>query len=266
MRQEQVLVTPEMAAQLLGRNGELQRPLRPSTVRYFSEQLRSGRAGTTHQGIAIDQNGHLQDGQHRCQAIVETGIPWLLWIAYDCPKENFHLIDVGAKRSVSDFLHIRGYKDTKHLAAVGQIAWQWYRGRASFTGSTTDDQLVDLFDRYPSIIDAGRAPTKNFGIAGTLLSFLAYIGPEEFVADLLNDVADPSTMGGKLAEKYEDRHAKGRIAKKTAVALFIKAANEFIVGSEIPRSFRFSPTEAFPKPKWTTPIPFGAAADENDEE
>lgn len=266
MKQELITVTPEMATEWLERN-PCNRPTRSASVRYFETQLRSGRAATTHQGIAINVRGELQDGQHRCHAIKNTGIPWSLWVAYDCPVDNFHLVDVGTKRTMSDFLHIRGYKNSKHLAAVGTIAWQWYRGRASFTGQTTDEELVKLYDAYPSIIDAAMVDRRELGIVKSMLSFMSYLGPEDFIADLLNDVIDPATHGGRLAEKYVDRvKQRKKMDKKTTMALFIKSANDHVAGKVAVRAPRFSQAEAFPIPGWNTPIQFGAGATEEDEE
>jgi hypothetical protein len=62
MYMEALQVTPVMAAQWLERNVDNRR-IRKHKVRQWSIVIRQGRWKLTHQGIALDENGHLLDGQ-----------------------------------------------------------------------------------------------------------------------------------------------------------------------------------------------------------
>lgn len=62
-------ITPEIAGYLLGNHNTLNRAIRDSQVDYYMAVIRSGQWHLTHQGMAMDTDGVLQDGQHRLQAI-----------------------------------------------------------------------------------------------------------------------------------------------------------------------------------------------------
>ena len=68
-------ITPKMAAEMLERhlNPENQRRQSQSVVESYARAMRAGQWLLTHQGIAIDTNGELVDGQHRLSAIVASG-------------------------------------------------------------------------------------------------------------------------------------------------------------------------------------------------
>ena len=64
-------ISPEKAAEMLAAN-TANRPLSRSTVQAFAEAMRRGDWLVTHQGIAVDTNGVLVDGQHRLAAVIEA--------------------------------------------------------------------------------------------------------------------------------------------------------------------------------------------------
>jgi hypothetical protein len=74
MRTKTQTITPAKAAELLESNTN-NRPLSRATVRVFADAMQRGEWKTTHQGIAIDTNGQLVDGQHRLAALVEADVP-----------------------------------------------------------------------------------------------------------------------------------------------------------------------------------------------
>lgn len=247
MDHQMITITSELAADYLRKNTG-NRPQRPAQVRYFEEQLRSGRARSTHQGIAFDTNGVLQDGQHRLLAIVNTGIAWTLPVFTGCAPENFNVIDSGS--------------------TVTTLAWQWERGRASFTGKPLDEQLAEICERYPAIQDAERLTRPEMGCAQSTLSFMGFIADSaEFVADLMADVPDESTAGGRLTEGLTDRHRrKLTINKRTLFAVFIKARNDHHIGAKPDRRYSFRSTEAFPTPLWGPPIAFDVRHNSDDDD
>ena len=270
MKYELVTVTQEMAREWLERNGH-NRPLSPSQVKYFERQLKSGKAATTHQGIARDTNGNVHDGQHRLTAIRNTGISWTMWVASDCLPEDFNKIDRNKVRSIADLLHIHGHKNSKHVGAVGKLAWNWYHGNAAFSGKPDDQEIHDLIEQFPSLEDVPRITIQGCGVVPALMSFLCYIGPEGFVEEFqlsAEGLGEPTadSSAARLAAKYRRWHSESkRITPKLALAWFILAANDQVIGRE-PRSISYRETQQFPKPVWAPPIPFEAVIDADDEE
>lgn len=83
-------ITPERAADLLSRNSA-NRPIIGRALLRYKDDLVNGAFTVTHQGIAINEDGCLIDGQHRLTAIIETGIP--LW--FRVTKEKGHTTALG---------------------------------------------------------------------------------------------------------------------------------------------------------------------------
>lgn len=107
-------VTPSQAQQWLSHNQE-NRYLSPIGVKRYAEQMRRGQWQLTHQGIAIDSEGNLLDGQHRLAAIVESGCTIKMMVTQNVPRETFMYVDNGKKRAAAQLL-------PKHLGNVSSLA------------------------------------------------------------------------------------------------------------------------------------------------
>lgn len=108
------LVTPERARYLLSLRanevvlpgGEVRgnRNLSPARVERYVKEMEGDWWMPTHQGIALDENGNLIDGQHRLWAIVMSGKPTTIMVCEGVDSRSFALIDQGLARSTSAFL------------------------------------------------------------------------------------------------------------------------------------------------------------------
>lgn len=101
IRMEIQFVTPERASALLERNTG-NRKLRRSRVAMHKARISLGVWKLTHQGICVADSGRLLDGQHRLEAIVETGKGQWLLVATGFPEDVYDAIDGGAPRSLAD--------------------------------------------------------------------------------------------------------------------------------------------------------------------
>jgi hypothetical protein len=117
-----VAITPDMARGLLERNSR-NRPIRSADVTQWCTILRTGRWRYTHQGVALDTLGRLQDGQHRLTAIEETGVPAEMMVSVGMPPENFAVIDSGRRRSAAQVLAMDGAKYAATLAAMVRLLY-----------------------------------------------------------------------------------------------------------------------------------------------
>ncbi len=81
-------VTPELADLWLTKHNNINRNLSQSTVDSYALDMKNGRWALTHQGIAFDTDGNLQDGQHRLWAIVLSGVTLQMNVARGVPVED----------------------------------------------------------------------------------------------------------------------------------------------------------------------------------
>ncbi len=98
-----------------------QRALRPPHVEWLAGQILNGDFETTHQGIALSREGFVLDGQHRLQAIIDTGRTVRLQVTYNVPKRLFDRFDVGKKRTPGDVFTMAGISGGTSAAGAAKM-------------------------------------------------------------------------------------------------------------------------------------------------
>jgi hypothetical protein len=103
-------IDSERAKKYLEKNKN-NRPLRLWQVKSYESKLKNGSFQDYAQTISFDVNGNLIDGQHRLQAIANSGMSAKFVVLYDLPEEVAEVIDQGSSRSVMDILKINNNID-----------------------------------------------------------------------------------------------------------------------------------------------------------
>jgi hypothetical protein len=96
-------IGPVEATEMLKHN-KSNRRVREWWVNELASIMRRGEFMATHQGIAFDSKGNLQDGQHRLMAIIRANIAVPLQVTYGVSPSAFYALDRGVKRDMSDAL------------------------------------------------------------------------------------------------------------------------------------------------------------------
>lgn len=111
-------IGPHKAKQMLEAN-TCNRNVRQSKVDEYAAAMTLGRWHSTGQGIIFLDDGSLGDGQHRLLAIVQSGLTFHIPVARGVPVSSMAGIDIGAKRSVADFVHLHhGVKNANVVCAA----------------------------------------------------------------------------------------------------------------------------------------------------
>jgi hypothetical protein len=116
-------ITPSIARAMLERNHLNTRPLNRRRIIGLAQIMRQGGWRLTHQGIALDPEGNILDGQHRLYAVVEADTTVQMMVTSGMDPADFAVIDVGKPRTVSDILTISGFKDTSKLGAALRMVY-----------------------------------------------------------------------------------------------------------------------------------------------
>lgn len=116
----EVIVTPEMAKQLLDKNTH-NRALSQGTVARLVGAMNRGEWQYNGDTIRLSKSGRLLDGQHRLAAIERSGLSQKYIIVDGLDDESFTTIDVGKGRTAGDMLSVAGEKNTNILAAVSKM-------------------------------------------------------------------------------------------------------------------------------------------------
>lgn len=160
-----VLLTPEISAKILDELNSANRPLRPGRVAYWANIMKKGRWRYTHQGVAFDTNGTLQDGQHRLAAAAQEGYVLDIQISVGMPSDNHGVVDVGAPRSASDTLALLGKPNYRNLSGAIRVVALYDRYgpefRAGIKTRIPNDELEELTERYGELMDQAVAVASS---------------------------------------------------------------------------------------------------------
>jgi hypothetical protein len=200
------LITPEIASEILSFNTR-NRKLRQSVVDRYAAEMKAGRWLETHQGIAINCDGTLLDGQHRLAAIVQSGIAQKMVVTRSVPSSSQIAMDDHAKRSPSDSISLdRGTLVTSTVVAIARAV----------TRASTGDNTAISTQEAAEVIDKISAPlgfvapflvTKQRGV--TCSSVWAAIVLSWFYANDLERLAQFCRIlcGQEMAESESDKAA-----------------------------------------------------------
>lgn len=137
-----VNMTPELAAELLAKNPH-NRPLSKPYVRELRRELEEGRWKTTHQGVAVDEDGNVLDGQHRLTAIVESGITVEMLLAEGVARDAFGAIDQHRKRTGGQILAMSGVsRDAPRMIAMARAILQVVYGNSKVSNTAAAEYAV----------------------------------------------------------------------------------------------------------------------------
>lgn len=102
---ELVFCTPEMMDVILNYM-PINRPLMKQHNESLARDFENETWLQTHESLAINTLGMLQDGQHRANAIKKANKGWPLYVTWNVPPEGIYVVDSGEKRKVNQKLHL----------------------------------------------------------------------------------------------------------------------------------------------------------------
>jgi len=153
---ELVTLSPALASILLERN-ENNRPLSATGVERIKRDLEQGRWVFNGESIIVSIDGKLNDGQHRCRAVVETGISIRMVIVFGPRRDSRLTLDQGICRTVGHYLGMNGYSDANNLGSAANYYWQW-KARNSLSNSGKDrptkTQAMEVVRDNPLLADS----------------------------------------------------------------------------------------------------------------
>ena len=137
MNTQVMTVTPELAKFWLTYN-DTNRKVRNNNTDAFVHLIEQGEFRLTHQGMAFEGDKRnpkrLQDGQHRCLAIIKTGQPQQMMVSWNCPPEMFACVDSGAMRNFKDLGVVQENEPMKNITPISKSPREIKAPEASFEG------------------------------------------------------------------------------------------------------------------------------------
>lgn len=266
------MVTPEMAADWLTRvkmDGEqrVQRSVKPRRVERYSSDMAQGQWPFTGDPVRFSDDGYFIDGQHRAEAIIDSGEPQPLLVVRGLPFSIMQQLDVGAPRTFISYLQMHGVKSPGDVSALSVMLWHWKTGKFGYRGlprvaephglntDPTHAERWALYKRFPTMDQAvirarevyGRTNKYNIKRSqlGMLYVLFGEVDPyrrDAFFAELVRDEQPIDIQPGYPITVIRDRWGRqgasaaqqARSLEKWAwVSFMIKAWNAWYDGERI---------------------------------
>lgn len=157
LKVDHVMIHPEAARALLDINTR-NRTVTQGRVESLARTLREKRWQLINNGIAIDSEGDLLDGQHRLLAVVLANKPAEFYLHTGLAPSSRLVIDTGRARTIGDTLATAGYgRGQTNLGAAVTLLYRYEFQRSSFISATGGTIPHDVFLEYmQSTIDPER--------------------------------------------------------------------------------------------------------------
>lgn len=143
---EVVNLTPELADHLLRHNAN-NRKIRTAKLNQYISDIDNGRWELNGEQIMISTDGFMNNGQHRCSAVMATGKAIQTFMAFGVSRESRRTVDTGANRGPQDHLSIEGYKNATALAGITRYVIAYERENKQTVTHTSRITSSEILDR-----------------------------------------------------------------------------------------------------------------------
>lgn len=265
-------ITPDICEDLLRRN-QKNRKVSFATVRKYYRAMKNGQWQPTGQPLLINQDGKIEDCQHRAWAGYLGKVTFRSFVVSDVPviKELFAYIDDGKPRSASDALYTSGNNGmSATIAGTVKLAWRYDADGLTVMAKQPRIQEASIPEvlayarNNPGLGEAVHLLVSNYGKAAAIIGdkavaslFLwkaAELHGEGVVGSFLMAVG----IGAKLDEDSpilafrerlrEANNDEEDMPKERRLALLTKAFNLHIAGKKVGRGGLYvRDNEKFPR-------------------
>lgn len=238
------LLTPEMAKILLERNEE-NRPISQSHINELTRMLNNGEGIYNGETIKLSYDGLLNDGQHRCHAVLRSGVSLPVFFVFGLTRDSRKTVDTGTKRSPAAWLHMNGVKNSALTAAALARVLSLEAGMDPSKGRWSITEIEAAFAKHPNIMRDFQIPeaaARVYGQSAALFVAIGYLynnhhpGAGNTFFSMLRDGVAPSSQHAVAALRrrlQSNLMGKAKLPPVEVAALVIKAIRAFHVGKEV---------------------------------
>lgn len=258
MNVNEKIIGPSSAIKMLSNNPN-NRKLNRTRVDKYAQEMRDGLWKTNGDTIRIGADGQLLDGQHRLQAIIDSGLHLPFLVVDNLPNDSMPTIDTGMPRKSSQVLEIRGEKNSVALVSVIRTVYKLKSTEKLAKPFLSTQQIIDLIEKYTGIREAVSevmAYKKDALSAVSILGAVYYEGKQKdqnLAARFLKMVAtgveiDEGSPIKLLRERLLNNvKSKLKMTPNEILALHIKAWNALRSGNIMKQLYWSPANHHFPE-------------------
>lgn len=242
------ILTPKIAAYWLREFNFHNRNLRARGISSLAIDIVTGGWDLNGDSIRFDINQIMIDGQHRCTAVAQSGIPVPIILVTGLEPLAQDTIDTNMRRSFADALRLAGEHDPLRLAGITAAVCRWKAGQIRGGGKTnlSVNVLKRVLRDHPEIRDGiptvrrvakkvGKHPQSMMGLAWWLFNAINPEDCEDFFTKLAEGAGLEKTHPIWVLREVLDDNAKAKrkLSSPDFLAYVIKAWNAYRDGREI---------------------------------
>lgn len=250
-------ITPARAHEFLSRNTSNIRKPHPPTVAKYARMMSAGEWHLTGEAIIFDWNDVLVTGQHRCLAIIKSGVTIRTAVMRGVDPDSRMVEGTGKPYGASIKFTQYGVENASTAASMAR--WIKALARENPTNgeslAISPQELYDTYLEHPLIARFASKATLRRLMQAPCVAVLV-LAAEMHGTEVVDAFTDAFSSGANLDKGSPVLALRDRlIANKTSaakiraemqVALTIKAMNAYVSGTTI-GVLRWSPSTEFPK-------------------
>lgn len=234
-------LTPELAELLLQANSD-NRSISQAKLRDYVRDVKAGDWQHNGEPVIVADTGELNDGQHRCGAVIEAGRSITTQMTFGVERETRRTIDIGLKRTIGSILTMTGHPDGNRLAHAATLIMIFDRHQAISRNPEhrpTNIEIQDWCALHPELKDQlfwGRRVRHALGGSVGLFAALYHLMARKSEADADNFFG--SLIDGEGLRRgspiyllremlIKERGSKRKLPDADIAALAIKSWNLF---------------------------------------
>jgi hypothetical protein len=246
-------LTPQYAREILdkaAKDTEWQnRTINKSTVKLYASEMEEGKWLPNCETIKFNPEGRLNDGYHRCHAVIESNTTITTLAAFGVPDEMVSTIDVGRKRTVEDILDFWMIKRMKGVVPVVKrrlnldrhitwkdsspavmkkseeaIALEYVRNKKFY------DEAKELGDKYQKDSKGVISSTDAAGVYCHLVMTLGW--GKELVDEFFTKLANTSWNDKSIFATTSKKLSENKRSNPIKTEQFILCWNSFVKGNK----------------------------------
>lgn len=159
------------------------RNVRASKVTQYASDMAAGKWTMNGEPLIISNDGKLNDGQHRCLAVIDSNATIPVVMVFGIERETRLTVDQGGARTAGDFLGMEGVQNAAIVAAIARMVIAYDRNAGkSLLGSQviTSSEVRQFVSECPALAEAATFGVTNSTYsrqfaAGSLIGFAFYV-------------------------------------------------------------------------------------------
>ncbi len=142
---DKAILTPDMARELLDRN-PANRSIVRSRVETYANDMRAGRWAFNGEPIIVSNDGRITNGQHRCAAVIASGVSIETAFFFGVDYETRQTTDQLRPKQAGDYEAMKGTPNAMGCAAIAKMAIAYDTNRSVDKAGITPAETMEYID------------------------------------------------------------------------------------------------------------------------